>query len=53
MHLVPGGEFPVPTAAVGLVQSIPPPGSYSGPFVVVDELMDQFRNWTIPDGNME
>ncbi|XP_036595701.1 cleavage stimulation factor subunit 3-like [Trichosurus vulpecula] len=47
-HPVPGGVFPVPPAALGLMKLLPPPVCFQGPFVQVDVLMDIFRRCTIP-----
>ncbi|KYN44814.1 Protein suppressor of forked [Trachymyrmex septentrionalis] len=48
-HPVPGGSFPLPTAAAQLCTILPPPGCFRGPFVVVDLLMDVFSRIQLPD----
>ena len=47
-HRLPGGGFPLPPAAELLCQTLPPPDSFQGPFVVVDRLMDVFMNMRLP-----
>uniref|UniRef100_A0A914X8Q0 Suppressor of forked domain-containing protein n=1 Tax=Plectus sambesii TaxID=2011161 RepID=A0A914X8Q0_9BILA len=49
-HPVPGGVFPPPPAIAALMQLLPPPWTFSGPFVSVDLLMDEFRRYQLPDG---
>lgn len=49
LHLVPGGEFPMPPAAVALVRTLPPPRDFQGPFPIMDDLLDKFCEWTLPD----
>lgn len=39
MNAVPGGTFPLPNACASMLQCIPPPDCYKGPFVQVDELL--------------
>lgn len=46
---VPGGEFPVPPLASALLSSLPPPASFTGPFVVIDKMCEAFVNWTLPE----
>merc|ERR1712218_166397 len=48
-HRLPGGGFPLPPAAEVLCQSLPPPDSFQGPFVVVDRLMDSFKHMRLPN----
>ena len=48
-HRLPGGGFPLPPAAEVLCQSIPPPDSFQGPFVIVDRLMESFINMRLPN----
>ncbi|VDN02352.1 unnamed protein product [Thelazia callipaeda] len=44
-HPVPGGVFPPPTAAAQLMQMLPPPWNFFGPFVSVDLLMESLTNF--------
>ncbi|VDN53119.1 unnamed protein product [Dracunculus medinensis] len=39
-HPVPGGVFPPPVPAAQLMQMLPPPWSFNGPFVSIDLLME-------------
>ncbi|XP_026810238.1 protein suppressor of forked [Rhopalosiphum maidis] len=48
-HIVPGGTFPPPPPACQLMQVLPPPGCFHGPFVSVDMLMDIFLRLILPD----
>ena len=48
-HIVPGGSFPLPPAAQDLCQVLPPPSSFTGPFVVIDKLCDIFDKIRLPD----
>ncbi len=48
-HPVSGGVFPVPPAVGALMQLLPPPWSFNGPFVGVDLIMDKFREIRFPD----
>ncbi len=48
-HKVPGGGFPMPPVAAELCQTMPPPQSFSGPFVIVDKLLEVFAKTDIPD----
>nr|XP_002126480.1 cleavage stimulation factor subunit 3 [Ciona intestinalis] len=47
-HPVPGGDFPFPGAATILLKNMPPPRSFHGPFVKVDDLMDKFADCSLP-----
>ncbi|XP_026086883.1 cleavage stimulation factor subunit 3-like [Carassius auratus] len=49
LHPVPGGVFPVPPTAVFLMKLLPPPSSFTGPFVQVDELMESLRRCVLPE----
>lgn len=49
LHTVPGGEFPEPPAAAALLRSLPPPRCFNGPFPIMDELLDKFMHWKLPD----
>lgn len=49
-HVVPGGEFPVPSAAAALMTMMPPPECFHGPFVVMEKFVDHFMNLELPDG---
>lgn len=44
-----GGTFPPPPSACQLMQVLPPPGCFHGPFVSVDMLMDIFLRLILPD----
>jgi len=48
-HIVPGGSFPLPPAAQDLCQILPPPSSFTGPFVVIDKLCDIFDKIRLPE----
>ncbi|CAI5441860.1 unnamed protein product [Caenorhabditis angaria] len=48
-HPVPGGVFPPPQAAAHLLQMLPPPHCFIGPFVNVDKLMASFAQMVIPN----
>lgn len=39
---MPGGIFPYPPAVVTLLSMLPPPTSFRGPFVAVDELVNHY-----------
>ncbi|TKR77992.1 hypothetical protein L596_018872 [Steinernema carpocapsae] len=41
-HPIKGGVFPPPFAVAALLQQLPPPRSFQGPFVNVDKLMESF-----------
>ncbi|VDD87394.1 unnamed protein product [Enterobius vermicularis] len=45
-HPVPGGVFPPPPAAAQLMQILPPPHCFNGPFVSVDLLMESLRKFS-------
>ena len=49
MNAVPGGHFPLPSAVAGLMPLLPPPESFQGPFVIVDELIELIMRSSIPD----
>ncbi|ELT99142.1 hypothetical protein CAPTEDRAFT_164574 [Capitella teleta] len=49
VHPVEGGVFPPPPAAADLMTKLPPPGSFNGPFVIIDKFIDFMANLTIPD----
>jgi cleavage stimulation factor subunit 3 len=44
-HPVPGGVFPPPPAAAWLMQQLPPPWTFVGPFPDVDRLMESLANF--------
>ncbi|EEB16461.1 predicted protein [Pediculus humanus corporis] len=48
-HVVPGGTFPMPPAAVHLCSIIPPATKFIGPFVHVEYLMEVFNRIQLPD----
>uniref|UniRef100_A0A1I8A424 Suf domain-containing protein n=1 Tax=Steinernema glaseri TaxID=37863 RepID=A0A1I8A424_9BILA len=48
-HPIKGGVFPPPFAVASLLQQLPPPPSFQGPFVNVDKLMDSFLSVRIDD----
>jgi len=50
MHPVPGGEYPFPAPAAALLKLMPPPHSFHGPFVKIDDLMDKFVDLPLPSG---
>ena len=43
MHSIAGGVFPFPPAVTELVKRLPPPNTYEGPFVMIDELIRKFQ----------
>ncbi|KAI6188328.1 Suf domain-containing protein [Aphelenchoides besseyi] len=45
-HPVPGGRFPAPPAVALLIQQLPPPWTFNGPFVDINALMDSLANFT-------
>lgn len=47
-HLT-GGTFPPPPPACQLMQVLPPPGCFHGPFVSVEMLMDIFLRLILPE----
>lgn len=49
-HPIPGGSFPQPPALASLCAKIPPPGSFRGPFVIIDKLLDIFNRIQLPEG---
>ena len=49
MNAVPGGHFPLPSAVAALMPLLPPPDSFQGPFVVIDELVELIMQCSIPD----
>ncbi|VDM28094.1 unnamed protein product [Toxocara canis] len=44
-HPVPGGIFPPPPAAAQLMQTLPPPWCFNGPFVSVDLLIESLSKF--------
>ncbi|KAH9415072.1 Cleavage stimulation factor subunit 3 [Dermatophagoides pteronyssinus] len=42
-NLMPGGIFPYPPSVTSLLSQLPPPLSFRGPFVNIDELMSLFK----------
>ncbi|XP_072164826.1 cleavage stimulation factor subunit 3-like [Diadema setosum] len=52
-HPVPGGDFPLPLAASMVLTRLPPPDSFQGPFVRVDDLMRLIAECKIPDPSQE
>ncbi|VDK73511.1 unnamed protein product [Litomosoides sigmodontis] len=44
-HPVPGGVFPPPAAAAQLMQMLPPPWCFNGPFVSIDLLMESLTKF--------
>ncbi|KAH9493981.1 Cleavage stimulation factor subunit 3 [Dermatophagoides farinae] len=42
-NLMPGGIFPYPPSVTSLLSQLPPPLSFRGPFVNIDELMSIFK----------
>ncbi|GIY24116.1 cleavage stimulation factor subunit 3 [Caerostris extrusa] len=48
-HPVPGGVFPPPPSASFLMTILPPPSSFQGPFVKIDDLMKVIRIWRPPE----
>ena len=49
MHSIAGGVFPFPPAVTELVKRLPPPNTYEGPFVIIDDLIRKFQESDIPD----
>eukprot|EP00057_Strongylocentrotus_purpuratus_P032520 XP_787925.3 PREDICTED: cleavage stimulation factor subunit 3 [Strongylocentrotus purpuratus] len=52
-HPVPGGEFPLPLSASMVLTKLPPPQSFQGPFVKVDDLMRLIAECRIPELSQE
>ncbi|CAB4070481.1 CSTF3 [Lepeophtheirus salmonis] len=48
-HPMPGGGFPLPPSVSDLCQLLPPPSSFNGPFVIIDRMLDIFKNIQLPD----
>ncbi|CAG0891962.1 unnamed protein product [Cyprideis torosa] len=48
-HPIDGGEFPIPPSLVNLCRQMPPPGSFTGPFVISDALMDLMMNLNVDE----
>ena len=48
-HPVPGGVFPVPLAAARLMQMLPPPTCFNGPFVDVERFVELFKTCQLPE----
>ncbi|KAG8193841.1 hypothetical protein JTE90_029573 [Oedothorax gibbosus] len=48
-HPVPGGVFPPPPSASFLMTVLPPPTSFQGPFVKVDDLIKVIKHWKLPE----
>lgn len=48
-HPVPGGVFPPPPSASYLMTLLPPPTSFQGPFVGVDDLIRVIKMWRPPE----
>lgn len=46
-HPVPGGVFPPPQAAAQLMQMLPPPYCFNGPFVSVDLLIESLGKFAV------
>eukprot|EP00096_Caligus_rogercresseyi_P003916 TRINITY_DN1779_c0_g1_i1.p1 TRINITY_DN1779_c0_g1~~TRINITY_DN1779_c0_g1_i1.p1 ORF type:complete len:728 (+),score=123.76 TRINITY_DN1779_c0_g1_i1:561-2744(+) len=49
-HPMPGGCFPLPPSVSDLCQLLPPPSSFNGPFVIIDRMVDIFKNIQLPEG---
>lgn len=47
-HPVPGGDFPPPPIATKLILELPPPTCFHGPFVKIDQLINQLKNLEMP-----
>ncbi|XP_054724152.1 cleavage stimulation factor subunit 3-like [Uloborus diversus] len=48
-HPVPGGVFPPPPSASYIMTLLPPPTSFHGPFVSVDDLIKVIQMWRLPE----
>ncbi|PRD36893.1 UNVERIFIED_CONTAM: Cleavage stimulation factor subunit 3 [Trichonephila clavipes] len=48
-HPMPGGVFPPPPSASFLMTILPPPTSFQGPFVKVDDLVKIIKQWRLPE----
>lgn len=44
LHSIAGGVFPFPPAVTELVKRLPPPTTFEGPFVKIDELLKSFQS---------
>ena len=40
LNAIPGGYFPLPEAVANIMQRLPPPDCFKGPFVEISKLMD-------------
>ncbi|XP_063970903.1 cleavage stimulation factor subunit 3-like [Lytechinus pictus] len=52
-HPVPGGDFPLPLAASMVLTKLPPPQSFQGPFVKVDDLIRLIAECRLPEPSHE
>lgn len=43
MNYIPGGTFPLPSAVSNLLSRLPPPESFHGPFVKIDEFLSNLE----------
>jgi cleavage stimulation factor subunit 3 len=43
MHSIAGGVFPFPPSVTDLVKRLPPPSTFEGPFVKIDEFIKRFQ----------
>ena len=49
MNTIAGGIFSLPLAVTDLVKRLPPPHTFEGPFVMIDELINTFQESEFPD----
>jgi cleavage stimulation factor subunit 3 len=49
MNTIAGGIFSLPMAVTDLVKRLPPPHTFEGPFVIIDELINIFQESEFSD----
>ena len=52
LHSIAGGVFPFPPAITDLVKRLPPPNTFEGPFVKIDELLKQIQSTELRNENI-
>ncbi|KAK6169592.1 hypothetical protein SNE40_020613 [Patella caerulea] len=48
-HIVPGGVFQMPLPASELLQMLPPPNCFKGPFVIMDKFIEHMKRVKLPE----
>lgn len=52
LQSIAGGVFPFPPAITDLVKRLPPPITFEGPFVRIDELLKQIQSVELKNENI-